>query len=107
MADPVKLTDQIDRLLAQNNAVQAYAEYEDGYEAGLRAARELAAAHAEMQSEQVDNIAAVMAGLLKEYTALQKQIEEHVCECDCESAEDLKELRSGIEDLTSDLKGLL
>lgn len=106
MTEPIKLTDQIDRLLAEHRYEDAGPWY-DGREETLLEVRKLAAAHAEMQSEQVDNIAAVMARLLKENTALQKQIEEHVCECDCESAEDLKELRSGIEDLTSDLKGLL
>lgn len=34
-------------------------------------------------------------------------IDEESLACDCESAEDLEELRSGIEDLISDLKGLL
>lgn len=34
-------------------------------------------------------------------------IDEESLTCGCESAEDLEELRSGIEDLISDLKGLL
>ena len=135
MAEPIKLTDQIDRLLAEHRYEDAGPWY-DGREETLLEVRKLAEDHAEAQ-RKVEELAAtfvvqaqetedareelsrgvldlimarseqtlaeVVAEVVKEFQRTAIVGEEHVCE----SAEDLKELRSGIEDLISDLKGLL
>lgn len=110
MAEIEKLTDQIDRLLAENNAVQAYAEYEDGYEAGLLAARALAATHAEAQREVVEGLAATFVAQAKEIEDARQELSRGVLDLivarpEQTLAEIVTEVREGIESGINSLKG--
>ena len=52
-------------------------------------------------------LAEIVAEVIKEFQRTATVGEEHVCECDCESAEGLGDVRKGIEAVIDDLKGLL
>lgn len=142
MGDLVKLTDQIDQLLAQNTVAQGRGgeSYSDGWDDALLEARALAKAHAKVQREVVEGLAATFVAQTKEINDARQELsrgvldllvarpeqtlaeivtevvkefrrtaivgEEHVCACDCKSAEELTEVRGSTEDAINSLKGL-
>lgn len=60
-----------------------------------------------IQPRPEQTLAEIVAEVVKFKATDCRECEAHVCECDCDSTEDLWEVREGVKGIIKDLKGLL